>query len=48
MFASLRADISPARVEFEKCSFVDEIVEPTDATNRDAQEMGENSPIPFF
>jgi hypothetical protein len=47
MFASRRTDIPPARAEFEKFCFVDEILETTDATKRDGLGMGWNSHIPF-
>jgi hypothetical protein len=40
MFASCRTDISSVCAEFEKCCFVVEILEPTDATKRDGMEMG--------
>jgi hypothetical protein len=48
MFASLRTDVSPARAEFEKLCFIDEILESTDATKRDGSEISYTSPIPFF
>jgi hypothetical protein len=48
MFASLRTDVSPARAEFEKLCFIDEILESTDATKRDVLEMEQNSPISFL